>query len=219
MLVWRFRTVRSHSTRVKTLFEECLREVLCAVGSAYGIRVNSLAMDTLRTLFEQYGLLLVFGAVLVEQIGPPLPSGPLLIVAGALATEGRLSAWPVAAMAWGAGMLGKVALYVVGGRYGRQVMQSLCQMAVTPDSSIDKTDGHFERWGAPLLVVAEFIPGVRTLAPSLAEPRMSARYRFYCIAHSARPCGQRSTWASDWFFTSKSIGRWPSLGKLAKSRR
>jgi membrane protein DedA with SNARE-associated domain len=138
------------------------------VGSADGIRVNSLAMDTLRTLFEQYGLLLVFGAVLVEQIGPPLPSGPLLIVAGALATEGRLSAWPVAAMAWGAGMLGKVALYVVGGRYGRQVMQSLCRMAVTPDSSIAKTNGHFERWGAPLLVVAEFIPGVRTLAPSLA---------------------------------------------------
>lgn len=125
-------------------------------------------MDTLRTLFEQYGLLLVFGAVLVEQIGPPLPSGPLLIVAGALAIEGRLSAWPVAAVAWGASMLGKIALYVVGGRYGRHAMQSLCRMAVTPDSSMEKADSHFERWGAPLLVVAEFIPGIRTLAPSLA---------------------------------------------------
>ena len=31
-----------------------------------------------------------------------------------------------------------------------------------------KTDRHFERWGPALLVVAEFIPGVRTLAPSLA---------------------------------------------------
>jgi len=28
-------------------------------------------METLRTLFEQYGLLLVFGAVFVEQVGPP----------------------------------------------------------------------------------------------------------------------------------------------------
>jgi membrane protein DedA with SNARE-associated domain len=74
----------------------------------------------------------------------------------------------VAAVAWGAGMLGKVALYIAGGRYGRQVMQSLCRMAVTPNSSIGKTDRHFERWGAPLLVFAEFIPGVRTLAPSLA---------------------------------------------------
>jgi len=71
-------------------------------------------METLRTLFEQYGLLLVFGAVFVEQVGPPLPSGPLLVVAGALATEGHLSAWLVAAVAWGAGMLGKVALCIVG---------------------------------------------------------------------------------------------------------
>jgi membrane protein DedA with SNARE-associated domain len=135
-------------------------------------------MDTLRTMFEQYGLLLVFGAVLVEQIGPPLPSGPLLIVAGALATEGRLSAWPVATVAWGAGMLGKVALYIVGGRYGRQVMQSLCQMAVTPNSSINKADSHFERWGASLLVVAEFIPGIRTLAPSLAGAEKVATLPF-----------------------------------------
>lgn len=119
-------------------------------------------------LFEEYGLLLVFGAVLVEQIGPPLPSGPLLIVAGALANEGRLSAWLVAAVAWGAGMLGKVGLYALGRRYGRRAMHSLCRMAVTPDSSMGKADSHFERWGAALLVVAEFIPGVRTLAPSLA---------------------------------------------------
>jgi membrane protein DedA with SNARE-associated domain len=125
-------------------------------------------MELLGTLFEQYGLLLVFGAVLLEQLGPPLPSGPLLIVAGALANEGRLAALSIAGVAWVAGMLGKVALYVVGGRYGRQAMGALCRLAVTPNSSIGKTDRHFERWGAALLIVAEFIPGVRTLAPSLA---------------------------------------------------
>jgi membrane protein DedA with SNARE-associated domain len=125
-------------------------------------------MDMLGTLFEQYGLLLVFGAVLLEQLGPPLPSGPLLIVAGALANEGRVTALSIAGVAWVAAMLGKVALYVVGGRYGRQAMGALCRLAVTPNSSIGKTDGHFERWGAALLILAEFIPGVRTLAPSLA---------------------------------------------------
>ena len=119
-------------------------------------------------LFEQYGLPLVFGAVLLEQLGPPLPSGPLLIVAGALANEGRVAALAIAGVAWVAGMLGKVVLYVVGGRYGRQAMGALCRLAVTPNSSIGKTDRHFERWGAALLILAEFIPGVRTLAPSIA---------------------------------------------------
>ena len=135
-------------------------------------------MDMLRTLFEEFGLLLVFAAVLVEQVGPPLPSGPLLIIAGALTIEGRLSAWPVAAAAWGASMVGKVALYVVGGHYGRQVMHSLCRFAVTPNSSVGKTDDHFQRWGAPLLVVAEFIPGIRTLAPSLAGAEKIHRLPF-----------------------------------------
>jgi membrane protein DedA with SNARE-associated domain len=125
-------------------------------------------MDTLGTLVEDYGLLLVFGSVFLEQIGPPIPSGPLLIVAGALANEARVSAWSIAGIAWIAGMVGKVALYVVGGRYGRQAMDALCRLAVTPNSSIGKTDRHFERWGAALLIIAEFIPGVRTLAPSLA---------------------------------------------------
>ena len=125
-------------------------------------------MDLLGTLFEKYGLLLAFAAVLLEQLGPPLPSGPLLMVAGALATEGRVSAWSLAGVAWGASMLGKIALYVVGRRYGRQAMGALCRLAVTPNSKIDKTDRRFERWGAALLIFAEFIPGVRTLAPTLA---------------------------------------------------
>ena len=65
-------------------------------------------------------------------------------------------------------MLGKIALYIVGRRYGRQAMGALCRLAVTPNSKIDKTDRRFERWGGLLLIFAEFIPGVRTLAPSLA---------------------------------------------------
>lgn len=49
-------------------------------------------MELLIALFERYGAPLVVGAVLLEQVGPPIPSGPLLVVAGALATErGRIS--------------------------------------------------------------------------------------------------------------------------------
>ena len=125
-------------------------------------------MDKLGALFEEYGLLLVFGAVFVEQLGPPIPSGPLLIVAGALANDGQVSAWSVAGVAWIASMLGKIALYVVGRHYGKQAMNSLCRLSLSRNSRIDKTDRRFERWGGALLIVAEFLPGVRTLAPALA---------------------------------------------------
>ena len=125
-------------------------------------------MDPLTSLFDAHGLLVVFVAVFLEQLGPPIPSGPLLIVAGALSAEGRVSAWSVAAAAWVACMIGKAALYVVGRQYGKKVMGVLCRAAMSPDSCMDKTSMQFERWGAALLILAEFIPGVRTLAPSLA---------------------------------------------------
>ena len=125
-------------------------------------------MDFLLAMFERYGVLLVFGAVLLEQVGPPIPSGPLLVVAGALATEGRTSALFVAGTAWVACMLGKVGLYVVGTHYGKRAVGALCKFAVTPDSSASKANLHFAHWGAPLLIFAEFVPGIRTLAPSVA---------------------------------------------------
>jgi membrane protein DedA with SNARE-associated domain len=125
-------------------------------------------MDEWVALFERYGLPLVFGAVFVEQIGPPIPSGPLLILAGALSAKGQVSALAVAGVAWLASMLGKIALYILGRHHGPRAMNALCRMAVSPDSSIEKTGRRFARWGGPLLIVAEFIPGVRTLAPTLA---------------------------------------------------
>jgi membrane protein DedA with SNARE-associated domain len=144
-------------------------------------------MGTLRTLLETYGLPLVFGSVFLEQLGPPIPSGPLLIVAGALAGEEGVSALAIAGVAWLACMLGEAILYVVGGRYGRQAMGALCRFAVAPNSSIGKTDKHFERWGAALLILAEFIPGVRTLAPSLAgaEKLSPTSFLFYSALGAA----------------------------------
>jgi membrane protein DedA with SNARE-associated domain len=43
------------------------------------------------SLLSQYGLAMVFANVLIEQLGLPVPALPTLVVAGALATEGKLS--------------------------------------------------------------------------------------------------------------------------------
>jgi membrane protein DedA with SNARE-associated domain len=48
-------------------------------------------MDTLYHLIEQYGLILVFINVLVEQLGAPVPAYPTLIITGALSATGRYS--------------------------------------------------------------------------------------------------------------------------------
>ena len=60
------------------------------------------------SLLGQYGLALVFANVLIEQIGLPVPALPTLVVAGAFATEGKLSMpllFAVALLASGLGLL------------------------------------------------------------------------------------------------------------------
>jgi len=119
-------------------------------------------------LIAQYGLLLVFGNVLIEQIGLPIPAAPTLVIAGALAVEGKLSAWATFGAAFAACTIGDVAWYLAGRLYGRRVMRLLCRISLSPDSCVRQTENHFERWGGSALVLAKFVPGLSGIAPPLA---------------------------------------------------
>jgi membrane protein DedA with SNARE-associated domain/rhodanese-related sulfurtransferase len=119
-------------------------------------------------LIARYGLLLVFGNVLIEQIGLPVPAVPTLVIAGALAVEGKLSAWAAFGAAFVACTIGDVAWYVAGRVWGRRVMRLLCRISLSPDSCVRQTENHFERWGGSVLVLAKFIPGLSGVAPPLA---------------------------------------------------
>lgn len=125
-------------------------------------------MHELVALIAQYGLPVVFANVLAERLGAPIPAIPVLIVAGALAVDGGLSASAVFAVALAAAMLGDIIWYAAGRRFGYRVLKTLCRIAINPDSCVRQTETFFERWGAGSLVVAKFIPGFSTVAPPLA---------------------------------------------------
>ena len=116
----------------------------------------------------QYGLALVFANVLVEQIGLPIPAIPTLVVAGALAADGKLSAPALLAVAFVACTLGDAIWFGAGRLYGRRVMKLLCRVSLSPDSCVRQTEYRFERWGGLTLVLSKFIPGLSTIAPPLA---------------------------------------------------
>jgi membrane protein DedA with SNARE-associated domain/rhodanese-related sulfurtransferase len=119
-------------------------------------------------LISQYGLLLVFGNVLIEQIGLPVPAVPTLVVTGALAVDGKISALAAFGAAFVACTVGDLVWYVAGRVYGRRVMRLLCRISLSPDSCVRQTENHFERWGGSALVLAKFIPGLSGIAPPLA---------------------------------------------------
>jgi membrane protein DedA with SNARE-associated domain len=122
-------------------------------------------------LFEhvsRYGLALVFANVLVEQLGLPIPALPTLIVAGALAARGAMSAPQILLVAAIASLMADLLWYDLGRRQGYRVLRTLCRVSLSPDSCVQQTESFFGRYGMGSLLFAKFIPGFSTVAPPLA---------------------------------------------------
>lgn len=118
----------------------------------------------------------MLAAVLLEQAGLPLPAAPLLVVAGALADAGPLRAEQLLGVAVLGCLLADHAWFVIGRAHGRSVLGTVCRLSLSPDTCVRQTDDLIKRHGAPLLLVAKFIPGVSAVAiPTAAASGM--RYR------------------------------------------
>ena len=137
-------------------------------------------MQLLLTLFEQYGLWLVFANVLALQLGLPVPAWPTLIVVGALSARGDAAIAPayVVGVAVAASLVADTAWYLAGRRIGRRVLRLMCRLSLSPDSCVRQTERIFERWGAPSLMVAKFVPGFAAVATSMAGVMRTGVPRF-----------------------------------------
>jgi membrane protein DedA with SNARE-associated domain/rhodanese-related sulfurtransferase len=125
-------------------------------------------MNQLAHLIQAYGVLIVFGAVLLEQIGLPVPAFPILIAAGALAVDSDVN-WAACLAASMAACLAADYFWFCAGRfYGKRILRLLCKISLSPDSCVSQTEDNFSRYGPKSLVVAKFIPGFNTVAPPLA---------------------------------------------------
>jgi membrane protein DedA with SNARE-associated domain/rhodanese-related sulfurtransferase len=125
-------------------------------------------MQELVLLIAQYGMLLVFANVLLEQLGLPLPAVPTMILAGALAADGKLSVSAVGAVSLLACMIGDAVWFWAGRHFGNRVLKLLCRVSLSPDSCVMQSEVRFGRWGGHLLMAAKFVPGLSTMAPPMA---------------------------------------------------
>ncbi len=126
----------------------------------------------------QYGYALLFLWVLIEQGGLPIPATPLLLAAGALAGQGRMSL-PLVVIAATAGCVGAdIFWYTFGKRRGAVVLNLLCRIAMEPDSCVRRTETTFGKYGARTLLVCKFVPGLNTAAPALAGMVREPHARF-----------------------------------------
>lgn len=133
-------------------------------------------------LIGQYGLVIVVGNVLLDQVGLPVPALPTLIVAGAIAADGQLSLAELFVFSTLACLIADCGWYLLGQIYGIRVLKTLCRISLEPDSCVSDTQTRFERWGVNALVVAKFVPGLAIIAPPMAGAMRIGWLRFIALS-------------------------------------
>jgi membrane-associated protein len=120
--------------------------------------------------FSPYGEVVAWFIVFAETgllLGFFLPGDSLLFTAGILAGQGRLSIWLLLPGAFVGAFLGAEVGYLIGRRVGPRLFRR-------PDSRffkqeyVERTREFFDRHGPKAVVLARFVPVVRTFTPVMA---------------------------------------------------
>ncbi len=125
-----------------------------------------------------YGLL--FLIVFVETgvvIMPFLPGDSLLFIVGALAGTGHLDLWIAMAVLWVAAVLGDQCNYSIGRYFGPKVFQWE-DSRLFNKKAFDKAHNFYERYGGITIVLARFMPFIRTFVPFVAGVAEMSRTKF-----------------------------------------
>ena len=136
-------------------------------------------MIGLVALLLKHGTSLVFWNVLLEQLGLPIPAVPTLVVAGALAADGKLSLAKLLFVAYAATVGADTVWFLLGRHYGQRILKALCRLSLSPDTCVRQTEGVFEKYGLASLLLAKFVPGYSTVAPPLAGAAGASYPRFF----------------------------------------
>ena len=100
-------------------------------------------------------------------VTPFLPGDSLLFAAGSFAGLGALSLWPLFFLCCVAAILGDTVNYAIGAYLGPKVFHYPKSRFFNPDH-LRKTHEFYERYGGKTIIIARFIPIVRTFAPFVA---------------------------------------------------
>lgn len=130
--------------------------------------------DHLHDFTRQYGLLiyvLLFLIVFCETglvVTPFLPGDSLLFAVGAIAADPNsgLNVWIAGLVLLVAAILGDTANYWIGRRFGDWAVRKFPR--IIKQSHLDKTSEFFVRYGGKTIIIARFVPIVRTFAPFVA---------------------------------------------------
>ena len=144
----------------------------------------------LADLLTNYGTLtyaILFLIVFVETglvVMPLLPGDSLLFAAGALAAAtGKLELIILIPLLITAALLGDNVNYFIGKFFSKQI-KSRERILFFKREYLEQTEAYYEKYGGQTIIMARFVPIVRTIAPFVAGAgnMQYSKYITFCIA-------------------------------------
>ena len=110
-------------------------------------------------------------------VTPFLPGDSLLFIAGSLATLGSMDVHLLVLVLFAAAVLGNVCNYEIGRYFGARFFVNEKARFLNPQH-LERTHAFFERWGAVAVVLARFVPFLRTYVPFVAGMAKMTRAKY-----------------------------------------
>jgi membrane-associated protein len=138
--------------------------------------------DHLRQVVENYrsGVYGILFAIIFAETGlvitPILPGDSLLFACGALAADGTLSLPFLLLLLSAAAIIGDAVNYSVGKWLGMRVFRE--DSRIFKPAYLERTEAFYRKYGARTIVLARFVPIIRTFAPFVAGASRMEYRRF-----------------------------------------
>lgn len=128
-----------------------------------------------------YGI--VFLIVFIETgavIMPFLPGDSLLFASGALAAMGALNVWISLIVFFAAAVIGDSLNYEIGHKIGKSIPENSFLGRMVNKERMQKAQDFFNRHGGKTIVIARFMPVIRTFIPFIAGAS-KMHYKYFLI--------------------------------------
>lgn len=134
---------------------------------------------------------------IIEALGIPFPGGIMLVLAGVLISEGRLSYSSALAMAVIGFNAGAAAAYSIGRVMGEPFFVKFEKLFKIDHGKLERARDWMERSAAAFIILGRFVPMASNLTPYLAGMSRLGPARFFLY---------NTIFAAGWSFLNLSVG-------------
>lgn len=127
-------------------------------------------MESIINSFGAFTYVILFLIIFAETglvIAPFLPGDSLLFIVGTISGSGFLNIWIAYFTLLAAAILGDTVNYWIGHHFGPKVFSKKNSRLFNPEY-LEKTRGFYAKYGGKTIILARFLPIIRTFAPFVA---------------------------------------------------